>query len=71
MATNQATPPACSHRGRDLAIVGLTSALVGAVAFTTAVLMHEMPFTALAAGGASTGTTAGIGVAVLALLKRG
>ncbi|MEU7024070.1 hypothetical protein ABZ990_25905 [Streptomyces sp. NPDC046203] len=69
--TTQMQSEGCTHPARDLVIVGLASALIGALAVTAAVLMHVSPFAALAAGGASTGTTAGIGVAVLAFLKRG
>ncbi|MCX4984098.1 hypothetical protein [Streptomyces sp. NBC_00572] len=70
MTTTQATPQTCAHPGRDLAIVGLSAALVGLLAFTVVTLLNATPLAALAAGGTTLGVAAMGGLGVLSHLKR-
>lgn len=70
MATTQATPQACTHPGRDLAIVALSAALVGLFAFTVVTLLNGTPLGALKACSGAFATVAGFGLALLQHLKR-
>lgn len=70
MATPQTTPQTCAHPGRDLAIVALSAALVGLLAFTVVTLLHGTPLDALKAGGTALGLTGAAGLAALSYLKR-
>ncbi|MFE5589540.1 hypothetical protein [Streptomyces sp. NPDC056549] len=70
MSTTSANGP-CAHPGRDLSIVGLSSALTGTVSFTVMELLDEAATTALAAGGVTAGVVATVGVSMLMFLKRG
>lgn len=70
MTTTQATPQVCSHPGRDLAIVALSAALVGLLAFTVVTLLDGTPLDALKTGGAALGVAIVAGLAALSYLKR-
>ncbi|MFE2560004.1 hypothetical protein ACFXGT_29095 [Streptomyces sp. NPDC059352] len=69
MTTTQATPQVCAHPGRDLAIVALSAALLGLLAFTVVTLLNGAPLTALAAGGTTLGAAIMGGMGVLSYLK--
>ncbi|WP_406864005.1 hypothetical protein ABZO31_27675 [Streptomyces sp. HUAS MG47] len=70
MTTTQATPQACTHPGRDLAIVALSAALVGLFAFTVVTLLNGSPLDALKSGGVALGVAGAAGLAALSYLKR-
>jgi hypothetical protein len=70
MTSAQATTQVCSHPGRDIAIVALSAALVGLLAFTVVTLFKGGPLDALKLGGTAFGATVIAGFTALQYLKR-